>query len=279
MSTEEQVRRKARVLAAFMSQAEAMGFASSFALEPQAFVDQWRARASARGNLATGYVAPRVEDVPASAAAHLAQLQRHPAFPILYKGAEFKMVELGKLVAFQHWMDTDVSDGVHGAGNSGTPAAEDVLRKCLPAELVPASRTWTTTERFENRISIATYSHNNTLGFEHAFDPSTGSAKFQITAAPNLMLVVEHSGRYILMNGYHRAWWLRSRGVEMVPVALQRGAGIAKPGFIQPDVLLGDRPPLVDHFLDETISMTADVRSMLRVVRISAEVSFVPRLL
>lgn len=118
MSTEERVRRRARVLAGFMTEIEARGFATSFVLTPDAFGAAWRACAEARSKLpAVAYQPPRIEDLSAAAKAHAAQIQALPIFPRIYPSADFKLVELGRLIAFQHWMDTDVSDGVHGAGS------------------------------------------------------------------------------------------------------------------------------------------------------------------
>lgn len=96
---------------------------------------------------------------------------------------------------------------------------------------------------------------------------------------PNLMLVRECAGRYVLANGYHRAWLLRSRGVEMAPAVVVSVSPGDIGGGIHPSVLLGPRPPLVDDFLDDSLSLSVDVRAMLRMVKVSAEISHVPRLI
>lgn len=285
-STEEQVRRKARVLASFMSQAEAAGFANGFAIDPKDFLAQWSARVGARPKIPAGYTAPRVEPLTPDAAAHVSALLAVPAFSAFYASAgaalEFKNVELGRLLAFQHWMDTDVSDGVHGGGTSTTPTAAQILEKCLPPGVVPNALMRWQPQQFPDRTSVTVYSHNNTLGYNMGIDEGNGLVQFLVHAAPNLMLVKEHAGRYVLANGYHRAWWLRSKGVEMVPVALLHVPAreqLTQPGAVQAADLLSDRPPIVDHFLSDEFAVMVDVRSMLRVVRITAEVSFVPRLL
>ncbi|MBX3206756.1 MAG: hypothetical protein KF764_16925 [Labilithrix sp.] len=278
-STEESVRRSARVLAAFMSQAEAQGFAGGFTLAPNAFLGEWATRSAARAKLTPGYSAPRVEPMPPSTIEHTVNLSAHPLFQQIYPNAEFAMVELGKLIAFQHWMDTDVSDGVHAAGAQGRPDDAEVLAKCLPLDIIPPSlMRW----QHSGPGQIMICSLNNTLGFHGPqYNPATGEIRFGVAAGANLMLVREHAGRYILANGYHRAWWLRSRGVEMVPVVLKRVQRheVTSPGMVSIDQIFSDRPPLVDDFLDETISCSVDVRSMVRVVKISAEVLVVPRLL
>lgn len=280
-STEEQVRRKARVLAAWLSPQEAQGFAQSFVLDVPTFQAEWRARTASLPTLPTGYTAPRIEDLPPAGVAHVQQLTAKQNFAAIYPAAEFKLIELGKLLAYQHWMDTDVSDGVHGAGTASVPTDDEVLSRCLPLDIIPASRNFWNAVPMAEGVSLSVYSHNNTLAFEFAADQATNEVRIVIHAGANLMLVQEHAGRYVLANGYHRAWWLRSRGVEMVPVVLTHVGPehLNRPGLIPYPVLMGDRPPTVDHFLNEAVSLTVDVRAMLRVVRISAETLLVPRLL
>lgn len=281
MTTEEQVRRKARVLAAFMSQQEAMGFAMSFAVNGQAFMNEWTKRNAARSLVARGYTAPRVEQLPSKAKAHVAKVTAHPAYASFYQNVEFKMVELGKLLAFQHWMDTDVSDGVHGAGITGQPTDDELFEKCLPSNIVPAAHTLWLPTGAANQFSVMVYSHNNTLSFKPGLDQVNGLIQVLVHANANLMMVREFGGRYVLANGYHRAWWLRSCGVEMVPVAVSHvGAAheLAQPGSIQADVMLSDQPAIVDHFLDDNFSVTTDARSTLRAIKVTAEVLTVPRL-
>lgn len=279
MSTEESVRRSARVLAGFMSQHEAQGFAGSFPLDPRSFLEEWDKRTEKRATLPTGYTAPRIEAMPLTTIEHTVKLSANPAFQQVYGNAEFAMVELGKLIAFQHWMDTDVSDSVHGEGAKSRPRDEEVLVKCLPPDLIPPTRMrW----QHSGQGQIMVFSLNNTLSFHGPqFNPQTSEIRFGVSPGFNLMLVREHGGRYVLANGYHRAWWLRSCGVEMVPVVLKhvQRNDMSSPGMVSVDQIFSDRPPLFDDFLDETVAMTVDVRSMMRVVKISAEVLVVPRLL
>src|SRR5262249_18659930 len=103
--TEEQVRRKARVLAAFMSSQEATVFAHSFALDPDRFINEWAERSNARARLPKGYQPPRVADISDSAAAHVAEVQAHPKFSAIYGSSTptFKSIELGRLIASQYW--------------------------------------------------------------------------------------------------------------------------------------------------------------------------------
>lgn len=276
-STDESVRRLARVLTGFMSDEEAMGFASSFVLDPQRFLMARQAQAARRPPLAPSLTKPRIEDLPGSMQFHAAQVRSNPIFPAMYGDkAVIQLVELGKLIAFQLWMDTDVSDGVHGAGVSGPPEQEHVLRTCLPTEIVPPTRTWW--QQVQNGVAVYSMNNTFTVGAVNV-NQAQGQVTFALSAGANLMMVRECGGRYILANGYHRAWLLRSRGVEMAPAVVVSVGEAGIGGGIDPGVLLGPRPPVVDDFLDDSLSLSVEVRAMLRMVKITAEVSPVPRLI
>lgn len=190
------------------------------------------------------------------------------------------MVELGKLIACQYWVDTDASDGVHGSDLQGAPDTDYILRRCLPKELISGYQSrW---QALPNGIVIS--SMNNTVTANGpVYDPNTGEVKFFVSPRPNLMLVREHAGHYVLVNGYHRAWLLRSHKVVMVPAVIEHRpspeAVVPEPGFIHTNILFGQRPPIVDDFFDDGVSVSAEIRSMLHAVRITADVLPIPRLI
>jgi hypothetical protein len=66
-ATDESVRRSARVLAGFVSDEEAVGFANCFAIDGEAFVTARQSNVTKRSNLPQSCVAPRVEDMSAAA--------------------------------------------------------------------------------------------------------------------------------------------------------------------------------------------------------------------
>ena len=278
--SEKSVLRSARVLAGFMSLAEAQGFAGVFTVQPQDFQPKWLGCSAARQALgAAVYEEPRILDWPAEYAQHVAAVRSHPAFGLFYQGVDFKMVELRKLLAFQHWVDADVSLGMHGEGSSDVPTDEKLLACCLPINFMPEVKMFWQ-QVGPGSVTISTF--NNTVGVGLQLDPANGAVHVNVGSGANLMLVREHGGRYVLANGYHRAWWLLQHGVEMVPVAMAVNVPreqFGLQGGIGPDVLLGDRPPTVGDFLDDKLSTNFEVRSMTRVVKITSEVLTVPRLL
>jgi len=196
-ATEETVRRSARVLAAFMSQAEAQGFAW-VALDQAAFLQAFQQRAAVRPSLQGPYVAPRIEKLPAEAAPHVAALHQNSLYASAYGVADIEMVELGKLVAAQNYMDTDVSDGVHGAKAQGIPTLDEILKICLPIDIYPQlNALW---QRAGNTLTV--YSLNNTMNLHGpGVDLTTGQVTYNVAAGANLMMVLEFNGRYVLANG------------------------------------------------------------------------------
>lgn len=281
-SMDESTRRLARVLAACMSEGEAIGFANKFTLDPPAFMQAWSTHRTARPSMVRGYVLPRIEDIAAGTDvdAHVAQIRNNPLFPLTYRQSpEFKLVELGKLIAMSHWVDTDISEAVHGSGVDVASEAQRILGTCLPLEIISPVRTvW---QQMSKGVLVHTL--DNTFDVQGMFvDCVNGQVRFLVSPGANLMLVREYEGRYILANGYHRAWLLRSRGVTMVPVVIQKPPTrqeAVPPGMIAPDIILGPHPPLVDDFLSDEMSLSVTVRSMVRTLKITAEVSVVPRLI
>jgi hypothetical protein len=81
--------------------------------------------------------------------------------------------------------------------------------------------------------------------------------------------VVRWRGAYFLRDGNHRAFGLFSRGINSIPVLYRDYAdnedpGLPKGEIFHPAVYLGERPPMLPDFLDETVAAPIDVRSTQR---------------
>ena len=78
----------------------------------------------------------------------------------------------------------------------------------------------------------------------------------------------------MLVDGYHRAFALLSRGINLAPALVgaidtaeefgRLGAGIGV------DVFLGDRPPLLPDFLDDEVAAAVDMPVTTRMLVIEA---------
>ncbi|HEY2031317.1 MAG TPA: hypothetical protein VGH20_19135 [Myxococcales bacterium] len=268
-----------------MSTADATTFADGgMVIDSQAFITAWQQQhAKLTTPMHAAFTPPALAPLSSpQALAHVATLKSHALFTKIYGAvAQIEMIELGRLIASQWWVDTHVSGGLHGAGVQASPTEADILNKCLPPDIVPPVQAvqWGAAPN-----GVVVYSTNNTLGVVGPnVNPLTGQITYAVGPGANLMLVREFAGRYVLVNGYHRAWLLRSRGVSMVPAVITHVAAqkdvAPEPGFIPEPILFGARPPTIDDFFDNTLSSDIEVRAILKAVKITAEVSIVPRLL
>jgi hypothetical protein len=99
---------------------------------------------------------------------------------------------------------------------------------------------------------------------------------FFVTYGGPWLHVARFQGRWFLRDGYHRAYNLQRRGIDRVPCVIVSAnsledLGLVRPGFVGPDVLLGDRPPLVGDFIDDSKAVDGSMLPVRKVVRIRAE--------
>jgi hypothetical protein len=85
---------------------------------------------------------------------------------------------------------------------------------------------------------------------------------FAVGIVPSFLQVARHHGRYVLRDGYHRAYGLLARGINRAP-AFVRDFGVGalgtSAGLFGTDVYLGDRPPRLADFLDDDVAADVDV--------------------
>lgn len=98
---------------------------------------------------------------------------------------------------------------------------------------------------------------------------------FTIQAKTNLVQVVHYGDRYILKNGYHRAYRLMKNGVDRIPALVREGDQYADTGgmdgnFFDEDLVMSSRPPLMADFESEAAVNVAHPATN-KVVRVLAE--------
>jgi hypothetical protein len=85
---------------------------------------------------------------------------------------------------------------------------------------------------------------------------------FIVGVTGSFVQVARHHGRYVLRDGYHRAFGLLQRGVTHAPVFV-RDFGVADLGVTQglfgTDVYLGERPPVLPDFLDDAVAADVEI--------------------
>jgi hypothetical protein len=177
----------------------------------------------------------------------------------------------------------DHSAGVHGVNLAATPNEDEILNTCLPLTIVsPTQALWEMVQNGQQRsvtISTTDMTFDVAPGFPRV-DQGTGVVTAAVASGANLMLVRRHGNQLVLANGYHRAYALRSRGVDFVPVVLADVPGQEDliQGGLSPQVVFGPRQPKIDDFLDDNVSLTVEARAMMKVVRMTFESLLVPRI-
>jgi hypothetical protein len=108
--------------------------------------------------------------------------------------------------------------------------------------------------------------------FQTEVEPGVLGLGFGIRLLGSFLQVVRCGDRYLLRDGYHRAVALLARGINVVP-GLVRDAGgpeeyRPRPGMLQPEAFLGNRPPLLPDYLDDDVSAAVQLPATRRVIMI-----------
>lgn len=162
----------------------------------------------------------------------------------------FALVEIDKLLAYQHTIMTDRSN--HHCGHvSNPPTMEEMLEVALPKsqphepiEMAGAANGCSILLKAESlnvRTLIAGHLGNNFVG-----------VKFGLSLS--LVHVVQFNGRAYLHNGFHRTLGLRLAGATHVPCLIREVANFEETG-VRADGSTFDRtlldstnPPTLEHF-------------------------------
>jgi hypothetical protein len=221
-------------------------------------------RSAARDSLAdrpaavdqSGVVAPW----PSTLAEHAAALRAsEDAEPMFANGWEIGLVtDLRRVIAAQPTVFVDEpSDFVAPAVHDLAALARIALPLTAPAAQVPVrfdedSQTWNITSPSPNlRI---------TGNFGGELEPGVLGFGFLVRVLPSFVSVAEYRGRYILRDGYHRAYAFLRAGAVNVPAFIRRFGDDESPfrsGMLPEEVYCGDRPPTLQDYHDDAVA--ADV--------------------
>ncbi len=131
----------------------------------------------------------------------------------------------------------------------------------LPVQLDEYRHTWTVTAANPN-LQFAGH-------FANQVQPGFWAFGFIAAIAPSFLQVARHHGRYVLRDGYHRAYGLLARGITHAP-AFVRDYGVSelgtKPELFGTDVYLGQHPPRLSDFLDDDVAADVEVPAVQKMV-------------
>jgi len=129
-----------------------------------------------------------------------------------------------------------------------TPAQLD-----LPVQHDPVNNTFTISSPNPNLRIVASSAGRSSLG--------TRGFMFQVGVTPSFVKVAQVQDRLILCDGHHRVLGFLRRNITTVPALVRRYASVdelrTSPGMFSQDLLLGERPPTMLDYLDDSVA--ADV--------------------
>jgi hypothetical protein len=212
-----------------------------------------------------------VIEPPAALQAYQATLaEQHPRLATLFEqGLRLALVDLRRVCALQSGVFTDVEvpdfdpdDLAALAGWTLRPARGGKL----DIQFDTRRSAWTLLAPDPN---IRVVRH-----FRTDFEEGAVGLGFEIRQFGSSLQAVRFRDRYVLVDGYHRAVALLSRGINLAPALVgaietpdelgQLAVGLGV------DVFLGTRPPLLPDFLDDEVAAAADLPVSTRMLVIEA---------
>jgi hypothetical protein len=97
---------------------------------------------------------------------------------------------------------------------------------------------------------------------------------FAVALSPSFMQVASYNGRYLLRDGYHRAYGLLAGGITHAPVFVKDFERFEDlhlpPGLLPQDAYLGPRPPVLADYLNRDVSANTSILVTQKIVIIQA---------
>jgi hypothetical protein len=210
-------------------------------------------------------------DLPPSLSDHSEQFWQQPsAQPFVAEGWQIKMANLNKVIAIQPQVFTDhAAQRLEGVDITGLGALASVA--------IPVGAPTPLAVQFDEGKKLWTFSSSNPNlriagHFSSQVQPGLNAFGFLVTISPSFIQVVAYRNRYILRDGYHRSVELVRRGAAQVPVLFRESETFTQlglpPGLLDQDVFLGDRPPFLGDYLDDSVAAEVEIPATLKVVAV-----------
>jgi hypothetical protein len=215
-------------------------------------------------------------DLPGELAGHLRSLQASTAASQMFaEGWKVQLVDLTRVCAFQPVVYTDRSfEGsqlldANDLGAVATITLPLTQGDPLPIQFDPLRQAWIVTSANMNLRIVGNISGPLPMA------PGGSVLGFGVYAGPSFMQVVRRNGRHILRDGYHRAIWLLSRGITVVPAFVRDFTAfedlVPDPRAVLPqDSYCGARPPVLPDYLDDTVSAAVQAPDPRKIIIIQA---------
>lgn len=213
-----------------------------------------------------------VSALPAELADHAARLEVTPAGAEMRAGGwEIVLVDLNRVAAFQAHVFTDTAT-VRVAGLEPGDL-QSIAGLTLPVSgVAPASVQY---DDFKQAYTITSPNPNfKVVGqVSGPLPDGTMAFGFKVTMTASFVQVACFQGRYVMRDGYHRAFGLLSRGITRVPAYVRKfdtTENLAPVGMLPQAAWLGDRPPLLRDYRDDGVAESLDLPAQHRLIMIHA---------
>ncbi len=218
-----------------------------------------------------------VMEPPPELADYIQTLTQHAVMDQFKKeGWTVRLANLRKLCSIQPAVFLD-----HAAERTRTAQPKDLnalARITLPMEQA-SSEFSTAYDEARQRFILTSRNPNFRIvgAFNNAM-PAKGqmglAVGFVNVTTLSLLQVVKHRGRYMLRDGNHRALGLLANGIDLVPVLYREYGEFdsmeLSHGLFPPKVFLGERPPLLIDYLDDTVASQVALPATQKVVIVQA---------
>jgi hypothetical protein len=174
---------------------------------------------------------PEVLPLPEALQAHVKRLLKVPSFEHTFSRVPvaFGMVPLDRLVAYQQHLTQATVDAMLASLRPPLPEGE-LAALCLPLEV--ADNGLRLLEQDASRVVFEASNHDVRFHGARVLAPAQVSGLrvsghvqavvgLALGGTTNVLNVVRYGSRYVLNNGYHRAWALLRLGVTHAPCVIQ----------------------------------------------------------
>lgn len=238
-------------------------------------IDEWRRAAEHYALLETTEAgvadSPSILDLPEELLPARDRLIADPHFERTFSESPiaFGMVELDRLVAYQHHLSRDHAAKLNNMLGA-MPSAEAVFGLCLPIRhTAPEVQVSVSGRKFVFQSAADDFRVHSPKLLEAAVlqtlvgsGPVVAGVGLTVGFGSSYLNVVRWADRLVLNNGYHRAYALRSMGITHVPCVIQAMLHADELAFAGESALIDDyanwfsapRPPLFKDFFDPLLS-------------------------
>jgi hypothetical protein len=182
------------------------------------------------------------------------------ATPMFARDWELAVItDLRRIVAAQPTVFFDPVQGYDPPPSGDLAAlARVTLPLSPPAAQIPASFD---EDRQAWNISSLSPNLRITGNFGGEIRPNVLGFGFLVQVLTSFVSVAEFRGRYILRDGYHRAYRLLSAGVFTVPAFVRRfgdDESLFRAGMLAESIYCGERPPTLHDYHDDSVAEDVD---------------------